>query len=190
MLRASGALGTGQGHLGLYLSPNNSWVVSRLWIIVLNLWMEKPSRPIKKVVSSLASHSKDGFRPKTLVSHLFALLAQGLGGEGHLVRRSWGRGWSSSGGEDVLLLGEEGRGGLSEQGAAPWGLTMPSSSVPGLPQVKPLHSHSRYLTPLPMCSHVPPVCRMPSATFLPSLPSCLTPCLSSFSVCLSVCLSE
>lgn len=54
--------------------------------------------------------------------------------------------------------------------------------VPGLSQVKPLHSHSRYLARLPMCPRAP-VCRTPSATFLSSLLSCLTLSLCCF--CLS-----
>lgn len=154
MLTASGALGTEQGHLGLYLSPNNNWVVSRLWMIVPNLWMEKPSRPIKKSCPPWHHTAKMGLDPRhwcpTCLPYLLGDWEERLtwlGGPGEEGRQFSGEG--------ALLLGEEGRGGLSERGAAPWGLTMPSSPVPGLPQVKPLHSHSRYLTPLPMCSHVP-----------------------------------
>lgn len=143
-------------------------------------------------MSSLGSHGKDGFRHKTLVSLLLFLLGDWedrvtwLGGPGVFPP-----GWGSSGGRDVFL-GKEGRGGLSEQGAPPWGLTPPSSSVPGLSQVKPLHSHSRYRSLWPCAPHVPPVyppcaeCSLPPSVF----PTELLDSLSLFPVCLSVCLCE
>lgn len=76
-----------------------------------------------------------------------------------------------------------------------WGLTESSSPVPGLPQVKPLHSHSRYLH---LCPCVPAAeCRPPSAFPLTCLtPSLLPRCLSPIvwlvwnlatSLCLSLC---
>lgn len=70
-------------------------------------------------MSSLGSHSKDGFRTKTLVSQLLFPSCLGTrrteSPELEVLGKRVGQLW----GGVVLLLGEEGRGGLSERGAAP-----------------------------------------------------------------------
>lgn len=70
----------------------------------------------------------------------------------------------------------DGGGDLRDLRCGPSVFTPPCSPVPGLPQVKPLHSHSRYLAPQPVSPSHDLECLMPAC--LPCLLMCSASCLS------------